>query len=47
LPEWRASVEGNGWPGEEGTGCLRGGLVNGSTTTGEAIACLAHVNDRL
>ena len=47
MPEWRASVEGNGWPGEEGTGCLRGGLVNGSTTTGEAIACLAPVNDRL
>lgn len=47
MPEWRASVEGSGWPGEEGTGCLRGGLVNGSTTTGEAIACLAPVNDRL
>ena len=47
LPEWRASVEGSGWLSEEDSGCLRGGLVNGPTTTGEAIACLAPVNDRL
>ena len=44
LPEWGASEEGSGWSSEEGTGCLRGGLVNGLTKTDEAIACLARVS---